>query len=317
MTKYIGANCEQEACFEGQVKDTTTTATGVCKECSPESTPNDRQDQCLFDSKRCPPQCTCTVRDGDIYATAIDVQCPSDSLTDVSGFEFPKQTKTLRITTAANPSGNANNFKFAEYLNSGGKDSNFKFSEYLNSSGIVVVVDAVALHAPTLPSSTTPRDEGASGAAQANTGASLETAALCGASIPRNGEWSVTSAIGTSQHLHAMSLCPDASLLTDPAIKIAVCRSPESCVSAAAPTSKPGFNKYAELLCPAGAYARPDGSSNDGSGCEPCDKGGFYLDEDHRGAVGWHSHCACQLCKNGTYSKDRGAASSTDRVRAL
>ena len=63
--------------------------------------------------------------------------------------------------------------------------------------------------------------------------------------------------------------------------------------------------------CPPGSFANPDANLKDGAGgapCQPCDKGGYYSPAE--GKVGWHSHCACAKCGNGTYSKGVGA---TDR----
>lgn len=50
-------------------------------------------------------------------------------------------------------------------------------------------------------------------------------------------------------------------------------------------------------VCSPGSF-----SNADGSGCQLCAQGGFFLSYD--GAAGSSTHCACELCNNGTYAPE-------------
>lgn len=60
------------------------------------------------------------------------------------------------------------------------------------------------------------------------------------------------------------------------------------------------------LLCPEGQFA--DLGAN--GACTPCDRGGFYANT--KGRVGRNSHCACSMCKDGTWSNETGASDPID-----
>lgn len=60
------------------------------------------------------------------------------------------------------------------------------------------------------------------------------------------------------------------------------------------------------IVCKVGEYAEMHIASSGPLGtCTKCERGGFYADTVGRAGQG--SHCACSLCKNGTWSKEEGA----------
>ena len=98
----------------------------------------------------------------------------------------------------------------------------------------------------------------------------------------------------TTSYLRQLPACPDSSLNVNaeadgvdeagaPQLAISICSNSTGACG----------------ICSPGSFSKADGS-----GCEMCAAGGFFL--SYAGAAGSSTHCACEQCNNGTFAPEGG-----------
>ena len=116
-----------------------------------------------------------------------------------------------------------------------------------------------------------------------------EIAALASAAT-QSGSTEQTQNLPAAQVLRR--LCAGADTALPSSLRVVVCSGKDDCSNSTSNDAS---------FCMPGSFATPDGS-----GCRECDRGGFFLEDS--GKVGWHSHCTCNKCNNGTFSAATGAS---------
>ena len=309
---FGGENCDVEVCPPGKVCDAGLNicrfdkgevvvdpgVDGKCEPCLFNSHPNNDQTECVVDecsTLESDGLCTCDLVDltkpvtGRVKLTCDGLKWSTATSSESATFVLPPIVHELTLnaveaeqlpTMLQGMSGRSDGGGIPADVDAVANSTNITTSSMGTSQILSVIVDQAAFAAGI--AATEQDDPEAVGGAQAS---------MASENVGVGNESAVAVA---SRSIAQMQECGMDGIVpaTDFAIPIGIC------------SEKNDDAADCATVCPVGEFADLSNVENSGA-CTPCERGGFFADTE--GRVGRGSHCACTMCKDGTWSAEVGA----------